>query len=283
MIRARDIRQSVALALKEDRAADDITTRLLAGPGRISQAAIVAKESGILCGIPLAREVFRKLDPKIKFRAFYKDGQKVEKEARIALIKGKTRALLSGERTALNFLSHLSGIATTTHMFVRETRPYKTGIFDTRKTVPGMRALEKYAVRCAGGKNHRGDLNEMVLIKDNHRLLQRNGSLAGLLSRVNASTKKKVEIEVDSLDELKEALCGNADIILLDNMDLAQIKRAVRLRDQLRKNKRPQLEVSGGVNLKNVGRIAATGVDRISVGALTHTIKAVDMSLELIA
>ncbi len=274
------INKIIAEALREDAAFGDITTNLLIKKDHVSKAQILIKEEAVICGLEVVKTVFKKLDRKIYFKTSFKDGHKVKKNTVVAVVTGKTRALLSGERVALNFLSHLSGIATTTHRFVEAARPFKAKILDTRKTTPGLRHLEKYAVRCGGGENHRADLSEMVLIKDNHReILGFLTKLQETVRHFKRKTHKPIEVEVDNLNEFEEILKANPDIILLDNMSLQAIKKAVKKRGQ---RKQPLLEASGGITMKNVHAIAQTGVDRISIGALTHSPLTIDVSMEMI-
>ncbi len=270
----------VHLALAEDIGKGDITTEHLVTPNAHAQARLIARDNGIICGVNIAREVFKTLDPKIHFRALVKDGRRIRKNDVIAEISGSARALLSGERVAINLLSFLSGIATQTKRFVDCVKPYKADIMDTRKTTPLLRQLERYAVRCAGGVNHRFNLHHMAMIKDNHLVYCRQRSMAELINTFKKNVKTKLEVEVDNLDQLKEVLHSRADIILLDNMTPGQITQAVRLRRQAKS--RILLEASGGITLKNIRRYAATGVDRISVGALTHSRQVLDISMEFI-
>ena len=218
---------------------------------------------------------------KIKFMPLSMDGEWIRPEQQIAHIEGDAKAILVAERTALNFLSRLSGISTFTAQFVEAAKPYKTKIMDTRKTTPGLRLLEKYAVKAGGGTNHRIGLHDQVLIKDNH-LAALDYDWDAVERAIKSSQKKKVkvEIEVQDLKQFNEALKFNPDIIMLDNMTLKEIKSAVSMRDGGHYGL--QLEVSGGINLKNVKRIASTGVDMISIGALTHSVKALDFSMEIV-
>ncbi|HBR15545.1 MAG TPA: carboxylating nicotinate-nucleotide diphosphorylase [Candidatus Omnitrophica bacterium] len=272
----------ITQALKEDAAKEDITTNALVPASSTTEAVILFKEDAVLCGLSIARQVFQNLDKNILFRTDLKDGDAVKKNSKVAFIKGKTRAILTGERTALNFLGYLSGIATNTRQFVDRIKPFKTKILDTRKTTPGLRELEKYAVRCGGGYNHRTSLKDMVLIKDNHRVIsKRHLSLVEMIEQCRTKTKKPLEIEVDNLTQLQEALRGNPDYILLDNMSIPQLKQAVKI-TRSSSHKKPLLEASGGIRPNNVKAIAQTGVDRISIGALTHHRQAIDVSLEII-
>src|SRR3989338_4641179 len=269
----------IDMALKEDIGRGDITTRLLISNSQISRAVIVCRENAILCGFEVALKIFRRLDPNIKSHRYYKDGDKVIAGTVIMTLEGKTRALLTAERVALNFLCHLSGVATQAMSFMEKIRPYKAKIMDTRKTIPGLRKLQKNAIRCAKAVNHRIDLSEMILIKDNHlAACQDKIPLPDTIHRTRRLTKKPIEVEIKNLKEFRQALNAQPDVILLDNMNLRQIKKAVTIRNKRSVKKRPLLEVSGNVNLHNVRQIAQTGVDQISVGSLTHTIKAIDIS-----
>jgi len=242
---------------------------------------IISGEEGVLAGIPIAMATFVMRDSNIKFMPLAADGQWVEPEKQIAYIEGSSNAILSAERTALNFLCHLSGIATLTARFVEAVKPHKVKIMDTRKTTPGLRILEKYAVGAGGGTNHRLGLHDQILIKDNH-LAALGYNWEAVARTIEASRGKniKAEVEVQDLDQFKRVIGLNPDIIMLDNMGLKDIKAAVALRDEGHHG--VKLEVSGGVNLKNAKTIAATGIDMISVGALTHSVKALDFSLEIV-
>ncbi len=272
-------------SLDEDGCFDDITTNSLHLGNLKVEAVIRAKQDGILAGINLAKEVFKHADRDLTFKAVKKDGQKFKKGNVLAKVSGQAKSILSAERTVLNFVSRLSGIASLTRKFVDRTKPCKTKILDTRKTTPCMRLLEKYAVRMGGGYNHRFDLSESVLIKDNHIAALKKKfkgiSLATIIAKIKkAGRRKDVEIEVNSLKEFQDACRYPPDIIMLDNMSPRQIKKCVRLRN--RYNKMIKLEVSGGVNLSNVRRLARLGVDRISIGSLTHSPRAIDISLEVL-
>lgn len=270
----------IDLAFKEDIGTGDITTQILISPALKTKAIFLAKSDGVLAGIEIARRVFLKLDTEIKFKIYVKDGSTFKKGDIIAEIKGNARAILTGERTALNFLQRLSGIATQTSQFVGHVTDLPIQIIDTRKTTPGYRLLEKYAVKMGGGHNHRLNLADGVLIKDNHLVLfkTRGKTLqeAVALAKKKAPPDLKVEVETTNLSEVREAVKAGADVIMFDNMSPALMKRAVKLLP-------PGImsEASGGVNLETVRAIAETGVDFISVGALTHSSKALDISLEL--
>jgi len=276
----------IRLALMEDVGPGDITTEAIVPKSARSKAIILAKADGVIAGLPIAEAVLRQVDAKVKFTSAVKDGSLVKKGKVIATLEGPTRAILTGERVALNFLQRLSGIATLTQKFVKkvESRKLKvesrvsnverrTQILDTRKTTPGLRLLEKYAVQCGGGINHRLGLYDAILIKDNH-IAAAGGVKEALAKFVN----QVVEIEAKTLTEVKEAITGKADRILLDNMSLATMRQAVKLC----KKAGVETEASGGVNLSNVKAIAKTGVDYISVGALTHSAPALDISLEIV-
>jgi nicotinate-nucleotide pyrophosphorylase (carboxylating) len=276
-----DIASIVKRALKEDIASGDITTDSLIPENQISEGYFLVKENACLCGTDVVQEVFKEINKKIRFRVIHKDGEKVKAGTRVLEIKGPTRSILTGERVALNFFGILSGIATNTCTYVNAVKPYKTKILDTRKTIPGLRLLSKYAVECGGGMNHRLDLSMMAMIKDNHREVCRM-SITEAVNTIRKKHKKLVEVEADDQAHLQEALTAGADIILLDNMSLRDIKKAVKTVHALPRAKRPLLEVSGGVTLKDIKKIAATGVDTISIGRLTHTVNNVDISLELL-
>jgi nicotinate-nucleotide pyrophosphorylase (carboxylating) len=266
-------------ALKEDFGKGDITSDSLISRDKIIAARIFSRQNAVVCGVGIVKQLFSILDKNSHLKIFCRDGDSVRAGKTIIEVKAKARAILAGERVALNFLSHLSGIATQTNGFVKKIRNYKSKILDTRKTTPGLRALEKYAVKCGGGFNHRFGLWDMVLIKDSHKkLLEKKVRIPGLIKLAkNSNRNQKIEIEVGTLKEFKEALAANPDIIMLDNMPLSQVRQAVKLR----KKSTPKLEVSGNVSLKNVQSIAKAGVDFISIGVLTHSSKAIDMKLKV--
>ena len=268
--------EAVRAALAEDLGlTGDITTDPIIPADAEGAAAIIAREPGVAAGLDLAEAAFKTLDPQARFTRLVNDGDRVGAGDTIAKIEGRTRALLTGERTALNYFCHLSGIATLTAAYVAKVEGTGARIACTRKTTPGLRAFEKYAVRCGGGVNHRFGLYDAVLVKDNH--IAAAGGLAPALERVRArgSHMVKIEVEVDTLDQLEEALCFPIDAVLLDNMDIATLKKAVALAQG-----KVVTEASGGVNLETVADIAATGVDLISVGALTHSARSLDSSLD---
>ena len=270
------VERAVAAALEDDLGlAGDITTDAIIPVGARGEAAIVARKAGVVAGLDLAEAAFKALDPEARFKRIVDDGGAVAAGGTIAEISAKTRALLSGERTALNFLGRLSGIATLTASFVKAVEGTGARIACTRKTTPGLRAFEKYAVRAGGGVNHRFGLYDAVLVKDNH--IAAAGGLANALKRLRARSGHlvRIEVEVDTIEQLKEALRFPVDAVLLDNMDVETLKKAVALAKG-----RVATEASGGVTLENVREIALTGVDLISAGALTHSPRSLDSSLE---
>jgi nicotinate-nucleotide pyrophosphorylase (carboxylating) len=264
----------VHAALAEDVGAGDVTTDAIVPADAAGTAAILVKESGVVCGLQAVELTFRALDPELEFEAFVRDGDAVDAPALVARVSGSLRAILTGERVALNFLGRLSGIATLTRQYVDAVAGTEAAVLDTRKTTPGLRALEKHAVAAGGGRNHRFGLDDAVLIKDNH--LRACGSIADAVERVRKATELPVEVECDTLDQVREALDAGADAILLDNMTPDELREAVRLADG-----RARLEASGGVTLETIRAVAETGVDEISVGALTHSPRSLDVSLEL--
>ena len=266
----------VSAALTEDGAYNDLTTIATILSDRRARAMIVAKEAGVIAGVPLALEAFRQLDSKVAIRVDLEDGTPVAAGTPVLFCTGHARALLSAERVALNFMQRLSGIASTTAKFVEAVKGTKARILDTRKTTPGWRQLEKYAVRAGGGMNHRHDLSSAVLIKDNHlSALDNDIGLAVKRARDLVPEGIKVEVECDTLDQVGAAVAAKADIILLDNMPPAKMKEAVEIIGG-----RAIVEASGGVTLSTVRAIAESGVDWISVGALTHSAKAMDLGLD---
>ena len=270
------VERAVAAALDEDLStAGDITTDAIIPADATATAAIVARQAGVVAGLDLAEAAFKALDPDIRFTRIVADGGGVAAGGKIATVSGKTRAILAAERTALIFLGRLSGIATLTAAYVKAVEGTGARIACTRKTTPGLRALEKYAVRAGGGMNHRFGLYDAVLVKDNH--IAAAGGIAGALARLRsrAGHSVRIEVEVDTLDQLAEALKFPIDAVLLDNMDAATLREAVKLVAG-----RVVTEASGGVTLENVREIVATGVDVISAGALTHSPRNLDSSLE---
>lgn len=269
-----DISQYILRALEEDIGSGDVTTNSIVPAGASLRGRIIAKQGGIVAGLAVAYEVFRTLDQKVNFDAKVEDGSRVTKATVLAELSGDARALLTGERTALNFLGRMSGIATLTRQFVDAVAGTSGVILDTRKTAPGLRMLDKLAVRLGGGQNHRTGLFDMVLIKDNH--IDFAGSITAAVERVRASgTTLPIEVETRTLDNVREALRLGVERILLDNMSAGTLREAVAITKG-----RAKLEASGNVTLENVLEVAQTGVDYISVGALTHSPKVFDVSLE---
>jgi nicotinate-nucleotide pyrophosphorylase (carboxylating) len=269
--------EEVQRALDEDlQSSGDITSRALIPPDSRGRARIVLREDGVVAGLPLASMVFRLLDNKVNFQPLVGDGDLLPAGSEIAIVEGPVLAILEGERTALNFLQRLSGIATLTNEHVSRAAPHAVEILDTRKTTPGLRPLEKYAVRAGGGKNHRLGLYDAVLIKDNHIAAVGGVGRAVEKAREAVGEEQQVEVEVESLDGLEEAIAAGADIVMLDNMSVEETSKAVEAAGG-----RVKLETSGGITLENLEAYAATGVDYISVGALTHSAPALDIALEL--
>jgi nicotinate-nucleotide pyrophosphorylase (carboxylating) len=274
-LRFCEIDPIIDAALKEDIPSGDITSESLIPAASRSRAVFLAKEAGVLAGLGVARRVFERIDPGVRFRAFSVDGRAFEAGDILAEVRGRSLSLLKGERTALNFLQRMSGIATKTRRFVAAVEGTGTRILDTRKTTPTLRRLEKYAVRMGGGENHRSSLSDMVLIKDNHLALV--GSISEAVRRAKRKAGKGtiVEVEVADFSAAREAAAAGADRIMLDNMPLDRLKPVVRWLE----GKVP-VEVSGKVSLERARRIAGLGVDYISVGGLTHSFSSVDISLE---
>jgi nicotinate-nucleotide pyrophosphorylase (carboxylating) len=260
-------------ALTEDIGTGDITTNCTVAADTILQGQLIAKSNGVIAGLEVARQVFAAVDKTILFKSLVQDGVEVKKGQVIAKVKGNGCAILSAERVMLNFLQRMSGIATMTQQFVERVQGTKAVILDTRKTVPGLRVLDKLAVKMGGGENHRFGLFDMVMIKDNH--IAAAGSITKAVEKVREGDDKsrKIEVEVKNLGELKEVLGLKVDRIMLDNMSLEMMSKAVEIVDG-----QIPLEASGNVNLENVAEIAKTGVDYISVGALTHSVKAMDVT-----
>ena len=277
----------IRAALREDRAASDITSYAVIPAKARIRARLIAKAPGVAAGVETAALTFATLDPSLRCRLQKRSGAALSPGTAILTVEGRARAIFAAERTALNFLGHLSGIATLTRAYVNKTRGTRAAILDTRKTLPGLRALEKEAVRAGGGMSHRADLAEAVLIKTNHlRAISRQASAVsrGIQRARRQARRKTVEIEVANLREFRAAIRAKPDVILLDNWPVSSINRAVALlKAEGRKLKaKPLLEVSGGVTLKNVRAIAKTGVDRISIGRLTHSAPALDVSLRVL-
>jgi nicotinate-nucleotide pyrophosphorylase (carboxylating) len=272
---AVDMLERVAFAaLAEDLGDGDVTTEATVDADATGGADLVVKEPGVVCGLAVAEAVFRAVDPELRFERLVEEGASVAAGTAVARVAGPERAILTGERTALNFLARLSGIATLTRRYVDAVDGTGAAILDTRKTTPGLRALEKHAVATGGGRNHRFGLDDGVLVKDNH--LRAAGSVASAVERLRAATPLPIEVECDTLEQVSEALAAGAEAILLDNMIPDQLRAAVALA-----RGRARLEASGGVTLENVRDVAETGVDEISVGALTHSARSLDVSLEL--
>jgi len=276
---AAEIRRAVRAALAEDLGSGDVTTLATVPANAKSIAFMNAREPLTVAGIEFAVAAFQQLSPKIRIQKIARDGLRVKAGAPLLKISGSSRAILSAERVALNFVQRLSGVASATAQFADAVKGTSARILDTRKTTPGWRRFEKYAVACGGGKNHRIGLFDMVLIKDNHLVALRNekpNAIAAAVARARQkSPKLKVEVEADTLEQVAQAADAGADIILLDNMPPARLRQAVEII-----RGRAQTEASGGVNLKTVRRIAQTGVDFISIGAITHSARAVDIGLD---
>ncbi len=270
------VQDAVRAALLEDLGrAGDITTLATISEGAQSVAHFNGREEGVVAGLAFAQEAFRAVDATVRFETFVKDGDRITPQQRIATVSGASRSLLSAERIGLNYMGRLSGIASLTAKYVEQVRHTKAQIVDTRKTTPGLRAFEKYAVKCGGGMNHRFGLDDAVMIKDNHIV-----AAGGVLNALRAAKKAvghlvRIEIEVDRLEQLELVLSEGADVVLLDNMTLDDLRAAVRIISG-----RMKCEASGGVNLSTVKAIAETGVDIISVGALTHSAKVLDIGLD---
>jgi nicotinate-nucleotide pyrophosphorylase (carboxylating) len=266
--------QLVAAALAEDVGPGDVTTEATVGSDARGTAQLLMKEPAVVCGLEAAAAVFRALDPDVHFEPLVEEGARVDGPTAVATVTGPLRPILTGERVALNFLGRLSGIATLTRRYVDAVEGTGVAILDTRKTTPGLRLLEKRAVACGGGRNHRFGLYDGVLIKDNH--LRAAGSVGEAVARARAATDLPVEVECDTLEQVREAVAAGADAILLDNMTPDGLVAAVVVAGG-----RARLEASGGVTLETVRVIAETGVDEISIGALTHSARSLDVSLEV--
>lgn len=267
----------IKYALQEDIGFGDITTSLIIPENSISSAHIIAKSKFKLAGMPFAKSVFRVLDSELSIKTFIDDGANLKKGDIIAEIHGRTHSILSGERTCLNILQRLSGIATLTSLFVKKIKGTNAKIVDTRKTTPCLRIMEKYAVKIGGGYNHRFGLFDGILIKDNHIKAVGDIKKAVKLAKKSCNHLQKIEVEVSSIPELIEAIDAGADVVMLDNMKLEDIKKAVTIADT-----KVTLEVSGNVTLKNIRSIAETGVDLISIGAITHSAPSSDISLKIV-
>lgn len=263
----------IDLALQDDVGTGDITTDNIIPAGTNRRAKMVAKADGVVAGLPIAEMVFRKLDPHLAWKPRVEEGQKIKKGDVLVEFEGSYRALLTGERTALNFLQRLSGIATMSNRYAEAVKDFKTKILDTRKTLPGFNKLDKYAVKTGGGTNHRHGLHDMAMIKDNHIEVA-----GGITAAVNAVRSKiepgiKIEVETTTLEQVQEAIDAGADIIMLDNMDTETMYKGVELIAG-----RAKVEASGNMTLERLREVAATGVDYISIGALTHSVSALDIS-----
>lgn len=274
---SKEVDRIIIAALREDVGRGDISSRVIP-EGIKGRGEIIANEPIVLAGIDIAREVFKRIDRRIGFVALKRDGDEVKRGERIAEVYGNARGIITGERTAINFLQHLSGIATYTRQFVERIRPYRTVLLDTRKTTPGLRLLEKYATRVGGAKNHRMGLYDGLMLKSNHI------DMSGGIKKALISLRKKMPhrfneamVEVRSIAELKEVISCGIRYVLLDNMSISDLKKAVKISDG-----KVLLEATGGVTLRNIHKIASTGVDFISAGALTHSARWVDISLKMV-
>ncbi|MBM4028287.1 MAG: carboxylating nicotinate-nucleotide diphosphorylase [Planctomycetes bacterium] len=283
----KQVRPLIRMAMEEDLGSGDVTTNLLFQDGTRARAMVVSREEIVVAGLPVVEEILKQYDERLTMTAHFRDGQSAHVGNKLATIEGPLRSLLSVERVMLNFLQRLSGIATTTSRYVRAVKGTQAKIYDTRKTLPGWRLLEKYAVRCGGGYNHRIGLYDGILVKDNH-LAELGPNFSAKLRRIVAEARaieglKFVAVEVDHVDDqLNHVLkIPGIDIVLLDNMGQWQLKHAVDMRNKMcGRNKGPLLEASGNINLNNVAEIAQCGVDRIAIGAITHSAAAVDIGLD---
>lgn len=286
------VERIVRFALKEDIWTGDLTSEAVLDEDLIVDAVIEAKEPGVVCGIGVAERAFLVIDPDLRFRPTVMDGDSVEKGKELAYIEGKARSILKAERVALNFLSHMSGIATKTKSMVDAVQGTKVKIYDTRKTMPLHRYIQKYAVRVGGGTNHRWGLWDMVLIKDNHlrayemqmRSWNSEQVMKNIIRQARSSVQKnvRIEVEVENLKECEYALAEKPDVIMLDNMNPAMVRKAVEIRKKMGLEGRILFEVSGGITPDNIGEYASSGMDIISSGALTASVKSIDFSLEII-
>ena len=287
------IRDIVQLAIKEDIGAGDITSKIFIPDGFETEGVIIAKEAGIVAGLPVAGYVLSQIDENLIFTSNIEDGSRVKKGTIIGSVKGLTLSLLSAERLVLNFLQRLSGIATATNRFAEKIKGYRTQIMDTRKTAPGWRYLEKYAVRVGGGINHRMGLYDQILIKDNHLKAMGSEKENGTISRLVRKAREQIEngmlieVEVEDLCQIKDVVDAGVDIILFDNMEPSKIREAVDIVKEIEKNqdagtgKAILTEASGNITIENVEEYADAGVDRISVGAITHSARALDISFDI--
>jgi nicotinate-nucleotide pyrophosphorylase (carboxylating) len=287
LLKIEEVRPLLKLAIEEDLGLGDMTSELLFDDSVSDKADIISREEIVVCGMPIVKELLRMYDKRIKLKVLIKDGEHAYVGGKLAAMSGPLRSILTAERVVLNFLQRLCGIATTTKKYVRAVQGTKARIYDTRKTMPGWRALEKYAVRCGGGYNHRLGLYDGILIKDNH-LAQLGRDFQPKLKKVIEKARKIkhakfVAVEVDHVDDQLNYVLEipGIDIVLLDNMGQWQLKHAVEMRDKMcGKNRKPLLEASGNVTLANVSAIAQSGVDRIAVGAITHSATAVDIGVD---
>ena len=270
----KQIDKIVLNALEEDMPYGDVTTDNLIPEEDVTEAKFIAKADGVIAGMPVAARVFELIDSRISIEIFKNDGDKVSKGDIIAILNGPTAGILKGERTALNLMQRLSGIATRTNVFTELVKDYKVSVADTRKTTPGLRYLEKYAVRCGGGRNHRYSLSDAVMLKDNH--IAAGGGIIPAVAKVRANIPHtvKIEVEVEDMEMVRQAVESGADIIMLDNMNEAAMAEAVKYIDG-----RALVEASGDVTEERIRAIAETGVDIISIGRITHSVKALDISL----
>lgn len=271
------VEELVRRALLEDIGPGDITTEATIPADKLCTAVIIAKEEGVLCGQPVAQCVFRVMDPSLTYEVLVPEGSPISPGMEVARISGSARSVLTAERVALNFLQRMSGIASVTARLAESIKYYHARLVETRKTTPGLRILEKYAVRVGGGLNHRYGLHDAILIKDNHIAVCGGVRQAVMAARKLASHTSRVEVEVDTLEQLQEALDVGADIILLDNMDPETMRRAVEMTAG-----KAVLEASGGITAANLQEVARTGVDIISMGALTHSVKSLDLGLDIV-
>lgn len=276
MLDFRSLDPLIELALAEDIGTGDITTESTVSPTQKGDGVIIVKDDGVIAGLPAAQRVFQKIDPSLDFREFASDGDRVRKMTPIAEVKGHVKPILAGERVAINFLQRLSGTASMTAQFVERAAKYDVQITDTRKTTPGWRAIQKYAVHVGGGQNHRYGLFDGVLIKDNHIIAAGSVAKAVENAKLTAPHTVKIEVEVETQDQVEEAMCAGADILLLDNMPVELMRTAVE-----KVAGRVPIEASGNITLGKVDAVAETGVDLISVGALTHSAIPLDISLDL--
>ena len=265
----------IKMALREDISSEDVTTNAVMPEAQPGEVDLICKEDGIICGMDVYERVFKILDEATVVEKYVKDGEAVKKGQLMAKVKGDIRVLLSGERVALNYLQRMSGIATYTNQVVGLLKGSKTVLLDTRKTTPNMRIFEKYAVKCGGGQNHRYNLSDGILLKDNHIGAAGSITKAIEMAKAYAPFVRKIEIETETLDQVKEAVTAGADIIMLDNMDVATMKEAVKIIDG-----RAKTECSGNVTKENISNIIDSGVDYVSSGALTHSAPILDISMK---